>query len=102
MDRPLVTWDPDGVRAWADAAPEDGGVLVHSLRGFIDAGRAGLLVSDHLLELSEPVRVATFDIDQLLDYRSRRPEMTFSVNQWTAYDEPHLALGNVDPPPPSG
>ncbi|MDN4483978.1 PAC2 family protein [Demequina lignilytica] len=92
MDGPLVTWDPDGVRAWADAAPEDGGVLVHSLRGFIDAGRAGLLVSDHLLELSEPVRVATFDIDRLLDYRSRRPEMTFSVNQWTSYDEPHLEL----------
>lgn len=95
MERPLVTWDADGVRAWAAAAPSEGAVLVHSLRGFIDAGRAGLLVAEHLLELAEPVRVATFDIDQLLDYRSRRPEMTFSVNQWTAYDEPHLSLDMV-------
>ncbi len=95
MDRTLVTWDPDGVRAWAEASPGEGAVMVHSLRGFIDAGKAGLLVSDHLLDLADPVRVATFDIDQLLDYRSRRPEMTFSVNQWTDYDEPHLVLDMV-------
>ncbi|WP_082104632.1 PAC2 family protein [Demequina soli] len=95
MERPLVTWDADGVKAWADAAPREGGVLLHSLRGFIDAGRAGALVADHLLSDDAPVRVATFDIDQLLDYRSRRPEMTFSINQWTAYDEPHLALDMV-------
>ena len=95
MDIPLVTWDADGDQAWALAAPAEGSVLLHSLRGFIDAGRAGLLVADHLLDLSEPVRVATFDIDRLLDYRSRRPEMTFSVNQWTAYDEPHLVLDMV-------
>ncbi|WP_228373485.1 PAC2 family protein [Demequina gelatinilytica] len=95
MERSLLTWDPDGVEAWAEAAPEHGAALLHSLRGFIDAGRAGALVADHILEIGEPVRVATFDIDQLLDYRSRRPEMTFSVNQWTAYDEPHLALDLV-------
>ncbi len=50
----LVTWDPDGVRAWADAAPKEGAVLVHSLRGFIDAGKAGALVATHLLG-DEPV-----------------------------------------------
>ncbi|MFP5360021.1 MAG: PAC2 family protein [Actinomycetes bacterium] len=94
MDRPLLSWEPEGVQAWADAAPEQA-VLVHSLRGFVDAGRAGALVAQHLLDMGEPVRVATFDIDQLLDYRSRRPEMTFSVNQWTSYDEPHLALDLV-------
>ena len=95
MDRPLVEWDPEGVQAWAEVAPREGAVLVQSLRGFIDAGRAGRLVSEHLLELSDPVRIARFDIDQLLDYRSRRPEMTFSVNQWTDYDEPSLALDLV-------
>lgn len=94
MDRPLLSWEPEGVQAWADTAPEQA-VLVHSLRGFVDAGRAGALVAQHLLDMGEPVRVATFDIDQLLDYRSRRPEMTFSVNQWTSYDEPHLALDLV-------
>jgi len=95
MERPLLSWDTEGVEAWADVAPREGAVLVHSLRGFIDAGRAGALVAEQLLERGEPVRVATFDIDQLLDYRSRRPEMTFSVNQWTSYDEPHLAVDLV-------
>ncbi|WP_062294567.1 PAC2 family protein [Demequina phytophila] len=95
MERPLLSWDPEGVQAWAAAAPQEDAVLLHSLRGFIDAGRAGALVADHILEEGDPIRVATFDIDQLLDYRSRRPEMTFSVNQWTAYDEPHLALDMV-------
>lgn len=92
MSESLVSWDADGVRAWAEVAPREGAVLVHSLRGFIDAGRAGALLSAHLLDLADPIRVATFDIDRLLDYRSRRPEMTFSVNQWTDYDEPHLHL----------
>ncbi|MFN3865324.1 MAG: PAC2 family protein [Demequina sp.] len=95
MDTPLVSWNPDGVDAWAATAPKEGAVLVHSLRGFIDAGRAGALVAQHILAESEPVRVASFDIDQLLDYRSRRPEMTFSLNQWTEYDEPHLDVDMV-------
>ncbi|MFV0633227.1 proteasome assembly chaperone family protein [Demequina sp.] len=95
MESPLVTWYPEGVAAWAAVAPQEGAVLMHSLRGFIDAGRAGALVAQHILEEAEPVRVASFDIDQLLDYRSRRPEMTFSVNEWTAYDEPHLDLDLV-------
>lgn len=95
MDTPLVNWNPDGVEAWANTAPKEGAVLVHALRGFIDAGRAGGLVAQHILDESEPVRVASFDIDQLLDYRSRRPEMTFSVNQWTEYDEPHLHVDLV-------
>ncbi|WP_084104274.1 PAC2 family protein [Demequina sp. NBRC 110056] len=95
MDTPLVSWNAEGVEAWAAVAPKEGAVLMQSLRGFIDAGRAGLLVAQHILDEGEPVRVATFDIDQLLDYRSRRPEMTFSVNEWTDYDEPHLDLDLV-------
>lgn len=90
----LVTWDAAGVEAWANAAGE-GAVLMHSLRGFVDAGRAGALVAEHVLSLTEPVRVATFDVDQLLDYRSRRPQMTFTINQWTDYDEPSLVLDMV-------
>ncbi len=90
----LVKWDAAGVEAWANAAGT-GAVLMQSLRGFVDAGRAGALVADHILSLSEPVRVATFDVDQLLDYRSRRPQMTFTINQWTDYDEPELVLDLV-------
>ena len=36
--------------------------------------------------------MATFDIDSLLDYRSRRPIMTFSKDHWDDYDAPELAV----------
>ncbi len=90
----LMTWDIDGVAQWADRSGSDA-VLVQSLRGFIDAGKVGRLVCEHILGMSEPVRLATFEIDEFLDYRSRRPEMTFSVNEWTSYDEPYLAIDMV-------
>jgi predicted ATP-grasp superfamily ATP-dependent carboligase len=67
-------------------------VLVHALTGFIDAGSAGLLLRNHLLASLEHRIVATFDIDQLLDYRSRRPPMVFDEDHWESYDEPSLQL----------
>lgn len=91
----LISWNTDGVAQWAQRAGE-GAVMVQSMRGFIDAGKVGRLACEHMLSLSEPVRLATFDIDELLDYRSRRPEMTFSINEWTAYDEPYLAIDMLD------
>jgi predicted ATP-grasp superfamily ATP-dependent carboligase len=95
MNDDLLTWDPHGVEAWEGARGEAPRVLVHSLRGFIDAGHAGIVLARHVLDQCEPVRVASFDIDSLLDYRSRRPEMVFSVNEWTEYDEPLLAVDLV-------
>ncbi|MBC7298379.1 MAG: PAC2 family protein [Demequina sp.] len=89
-----MTWDNDGVEQWASASGSDA-VLLQSLRGFVDAGRVGKLIRDHVVSMSEPVRVVTFNVDELLDYRSRRPEMTFSINEWTAYDEPYLAIDMV-------
>ncbi|HEY2204507.1 MAG TPA: PAC2 family protein [Pseudonocardia sp.] len=67
-------------------------VLLHHLGGYIDAGHAGHLATDHLLTTLQASVVATFDVDQLIDYRSRRPTMTFEGNQWVDYDEPMLAL----------
>ncbi|WP_061960380.1 proteasome assembly chaperone family protein [Demequina flava] len=95
MNSSLLSWDPDGVEEWARIAPADSAVLMHSLRGFIDAGKTGSLVASQILDNSEPIRLASFDIDELLDYRSRRPEMTFSVNEFTDYDEPHLHVDIV-------
>lgn len=65
--------------------------LVH-LEGFMDAGSAGRLVTEHLLdELSDTV-IARFDTDRLLDYRSRRPLMTFDKTRWESYDDPRLEV----------
>lgn len=67
-------------------------VLLHVLRGFIDAGGAAELVAEHLLERFPSRRLVTFDADQLLDYRARRPMMTFDVSRWRDYDAPELVV----------
>ena len=95
MNDELLTWHDAGLAEWEKARPGGPRVMLHSLRGFIDAGRTGSLLTSHLLEDAEPVRVATFDVDRLLDYRSRRPEMVFSVNAWTDYDEPYLQVDMI-------
>ncbi len=95
MDDELLTWHDEGLAAWEKARHGDSRVLLHSLRGFIDAGHAGQILVTQLLSDSEPVTVATFDVDRLLDYRSRRPEMVFSVNAWTTYEEPFLRVDMI-------
>jgi predicted ATP-grasp superfamily ATP-dependent carboligase len=67
-------------------------VMLYYLDGFIDAGAAGRLLSAHLLGSLEHDPVGRFDIDSLLDYRSRRPVMTFSKDHWEDYDVPELTL----------
>ncbi|WP_329248918.1 PAC2 family protein [Actinoallomurus sp. NBC_01490] len=67
-------------------------VLLYFLDGFMDAGAAGRLAADHLLSSMDPRTVATFDIDSLLDYRSRRPPMVFDTNRWVDYKAPELSL----------
>ncbi|HUC23753.1 MAG TPA: PAC2 family protein [Streptosporangiaceae bacterium] len=76
------------------AAPDADGnlVLLYYLDGFIDAGAAGRLLTTHLLTTLDHEQVARFDIDSLLDYRSRRPVMTFSKDHWDDYDAPELAI----------
>jgi hypothetical protein len=67
-------------------------VLIQALTGFVDAGNATRLAREQLLEHPETRVIARFDIDTLLDYRSRRPSMTFD-NQ----DTPVLVLGGLEP-----
>ncbi len=74
-------------------APDGRGpVLVHAMEGFSDAGHAIKLAAAHLRESLDTELVASFDLDQLLDYRSRRPVMTFDGDHFSAYDTPELTL----------
>ena len=68
------------------------GVLVVALGAFIDAGQIQAVLGGHLLETGDPEVVASFDIDQLLDYRGRRPAMVFDTNRWVEYDDPAMLL----------
>lgn len=67
-------------------------VLVHALGGAIDAGNAAELATEHLLKQLSCERVATFDVDSLIDYRARRPVMDFTDGAWTGYDYPEIAI----------
>ncbi|HEU4362482.1 MAG TPA: PAC2 family protein [Mycobacterium sp.] len=69
-----------------------GPVLIHALEGFSDAGHAIRLAADHLKAVLDTELVASFAIDELLDYRSRRPLMTFKTDHFTHYQEPELSL----------
>ncbi|AHH95910.1 PAC2 family protein [Kutzneria viridogrisea] len=70
----------------------DGAVLLHHFDGFMDAGMAGKLVVEHLLERLEHRVVARFDVDRLIDYRSRRPLMTYATDHWADYQTPELVV----------
>ncbi|CAO5169460.1 ATP-grasp superfamily enzyme [Frankia sp. AiPs1] len=67
-------------------------ILLEAMTGVVDAGNAVSLAGEHLLTALEHRIVATFDIDQLLDYRSRRPSMIFSEDHWESYADPVLAI----------
>ncbi|HWG63611.1 MAG TPA: PAC2 family protein [Streptosporangiaceae bacterium] len=85
--------DPGDLYEVSPDAPElDGAVMLHYLDGFIDAGAAGKLLAAHLLGSLEHDPVATFDVDRLIDYRSRRPPMTYDRDHWENYEAPELAL----------
>jgi predicted ATP-grasp superfamily ATP-dependent carboligase len=89
--RELYTLDEDVVAGLANHRP----VLIQQLDGFVDAGQAGRLLTAHLLEHLDHELVAEFDHDQLHDYRSRRPAMTFDTNTWKSYADVHLRLHRV-------
>ena len=97
--------EPADLYEVAPDAPEpaddgtDGPVLLVALDGFVDAGNAGRLAVSALRDDREARVVTTFDIDQLIDYRSRRPSLRFETDHWAAYSAPRLevvALSDTD------
>lgn len=85
--------DPQELYQLTDELPELGQpVLIQALTGFVDAGQAVRLSREHLRSTLTVTPLATFDIDQLLDYRSRRPVMVFEEDHWASYDRPQLDL----------
>ncbi|MBO4208953.1 proteasome assembly chaperone family protein [Micromonospora echinofusca] len=85
--------DPHGLYQLTDDLPDLGQpVLIQALTGFVDAGNATRLAREHLLTNLTAQPVVTFDIDQLLDYRSRRPPMIFVADHWEDYERPELRI----------
>ena len=87
----VTVLDPAGLyRLEPDAPTLDDPVLVMVLDGFVDAGAAARLAVESLLAAGAAQRVARFDVDQLVDYRSRRPPLRFETDHWEHYSAPEL------------
>ena len=71
-------------------------VLLVALDGFVDAGNAARLAVASLRDERDERVVATFDIDQLIDYRSRRPPLRFETDRWAGYTAPRLDVVALD------
>jgi hypothetical protein len=88
-----VALDPEDLYEVDSDVPDlSGAVLLHHFEGFMDAGAAGATLVAHLLDVHEHRVVARFDIDDLIDYRSRRPTMTYATDRWESYDAPELVV----------
>lgn len=60
--------------------------------GYLDAGSVSTQLENALLERLDHQLLATFETDQLLDYRSRRPQLRFDGRQFFDYEAPELEL----------
>ena len=66
--------------------------LVMGFTGFADAGHVVRQITAELLDTLDAQMVAEFDADQLIDYRSRRPQISFVEDHLQDYQAPSLAL----------
>ncbi|CAM2910020.1 proteasome assembly chaperone family protein [Streptomyces albus] len=91
----LYSWDQAGLDA-VDAVigePDSAGlVMLYHFEGFMDAGDTGEQIVERLMASQPYVTVARFDVDRLIDYRARRPMMTFRRDRWVSYETPRLEL----------
>lgn len=68
-------------------------VLIVALEGWIDAGTAAAGAATVLLENLDVDPVATFDVDELLDHRARRPVVTLVAGVNESLTWPTIELG---------
>ncbi len=89
--RLLYTFDPE---KWDSLRGEEP-VLFHYFDGYMDAGSAGRHVAETMLAELEHEVLVEFDLDQLHDYRSRRPILTFNVDHWEEIKDYSLRIYKV-------
>ncbi|MBK9738577.1 MAG: PAC2 family protein [Actinobacteria bacterium] len=74
-----------------DAPP----ILLYAFSGFVDAGGGVRQAAEHILAACEHRLIATFDVDELLDYRARRPRMTYVVDHFASVEVQQIVLHEV-------
>ncbi|MGW1197722.1 PAC2 family protein [Streptomyces sp. NPDC002536] len=90
----LYEWEPKGLAVADLALAQDtaGLVMLYHFDGYIDAGETGAQVVERLLDGLPHQVVARFDHDRLVDYRARRPLLTFRRDHWSGYEPPAIEL----------
>lgn len=84
----LITWHDQPTPRGDTETPR---VLIHAMTGFVDAGQVQATAAACLLR-SESRLLATFDADEVFDYRARRPRMTFMVDHFSSIEMPEIAV----------
>lgn len=84
----LYSLDPEVLESLRGVEP----VFIHLFDGYMDAAAAGRTVAETLLSELEHEVLVEFDVDQLHDYRSRRPIAAFDVNTWSSIEDYTLRL----------
>ncbi|MFG2331292.1 PAC2 family protein [Streptomyces sp. NPDC048604] len=90
----LYAWDPKGLAVVDVALAQEsaGLVMLYHFDGYIDAGETGEQIVDRILDTLPHQVVARFDHDRLVDYRARRPLLTFRRDRWTDYETPAIEV----------
>lgn len=85
-----MKWLP---RRTPDETPREGKgpILIHALDGFLGAGSAARLASDQLRS-GHGQLIHEFDLDDMFDYRARRPMIAFREDHYAEYDDPTLQI----------
>lgn len=76
----------------SDVVVPSGLPLVAAVTGFMDTGSTVAQVISHFADNVELSTVAEFDMDELFDYRARRPIISFDQDHLTEYQPPQLRL----------
>ncbi|RAV32101.1 PAC2 family protein [Corynebacterium heidelbergense] len=87
---------PEGHGAADEEGTAEGLPMLIALHGYADAGQAVAHSGTHLLQALPHSRVARFNVDELVDYRSRRPGVTIEGNRIADTDRLELDLHAVD------
>ena len=80
------------LRLVADIPRFENPVLVYGFTGFLEAGHAVRIATEHILASVEHETVAEFDLDDIFDYRARRPRLTFATDHYTDAVLPSLRI----------
>lgn len=89
FDRPSIADEPMGL---SDAEGAEELPMLVALQGYADAGQAVSNASSHILAALEHSPVASFKVDELIDYRSRRPGVTIENSKVVDTDDIRLDL----------